>query len=291
MKTRSLKDVLLVILAVAVALALVFYINKPDRLLHVSFLDVGQGDAVLIQQGGIQILVDGGPSPQILTGELGRLIPFWDRTIELVVLTHPHADHLAGLVEVLRRYKVKQILEPSLFTLSDTEYNLALHNEWQNLIRQKNTRVIYAQTYQQFDIGQIVINILNPSLNSLEGTSSDIDNNSVVLTVKVEDISFLLTGDLMQPGEHDLVMQRLVENCTVLKVGHHGSNTSTCQELLSVVRPRVAIISSGADNVYGFPSDEVMQRLEACPSVDYIYRTDVNGTVEFISDGKNLWLQ
>jgi competence protein ComEC len=74
-------------------------------------------------------------------------------------------------------------------------------------------------------------------------------------------------------------------------VGHHGSDTSTCQEFLSVVRPRVAIISSGADNVYGFPSDEVIQRLEACPSVDYIYRTDVNGTVEFISDGKNLWLQ
>jgi len=137
MKTRSLKNVLSVILAVAVVLAIVFYINKPDRLLHVIFLDVGQGDAVLIQQGGIQILVDGGPSPQVLTGELGRLIPFWDRTIELVVLTHPHADHLAGLVEVLRRYKVEQILEPSLSTLSDTEYNLALHNEWQNLIRQK----------------------------------------------------------------------------------------------------------------------------------------------------------
>ena len=86
----------------------------PDDKLHISFLDVGEGDAILIQRGSQQVLVDGGPSPQELSVGLGDKMPFWDRTIELVILTHPHADHLTGLVEVLKRYKVEQVLYPDL---------------------------------------------------------------------------------------------------------------------------------------------------------------------------------
>ena len=101
-------------LLILAALTSAAAITMPDDELHVSFLDIGQGDAILIQQGSQQVLIDGGPSPQTLARELGDRMPFWDRTIELVVLTHPHDDHLSGLVEVLKRYRVEQVLYPDL---------------------------------------------------------------------------------------------------------------------------------------------------------------------------------
>jgi competence protein ComEC len=259
--------------------------TMPDGRLHVSFLDVGQGDAILLRQGTNQVLIDGGPSPQALMSELGREIPFWDRTIELVVLTHPHSDHLAGLVEVLNRYRVSEVIYPDLPYESDS------YTEWLRLIDDKGTKVTFACAGQVISLGEATLEVLNPQDTLLADTQSDIDNNSVVLRLERGQVSFLLTADIMQETELELVHDRADLHSTVLKVAHHGSDTSTSPEFLAVVDPQMAVISVGADNDYGHPSAEVVTRLAERVGAENIYRTDQDGTVEFITDGAKLWVE
>ena len=270
-------------LLVVAILASVTATTMPDDKLHVSFLDVGQGDAILIQQGSQQVLVDGGPSPQAITLGLGNKMPFWDRTIELVVLTHPSADHVAGLVEVLNRYKVKQVLYP------DLDFKSNIYEEWLRLLEEKDIECTIAQAGQQIDLGEgVVIRVLNPQTPLLIGTESDIDNNGVVLQLCMDKVSFLLTADIMWEAEFELITRRVDLTSTVLKVAHHGSGTSTSPEFLAVVNPQLAVISVGADNPFGHPSDEVMERLNEKLGSENIYCTDEQGTIEFITDGKRL---
>ncbi len=257
----------------------------PDDRLHVSFLDVGQGDAILIQKGNYQVLVDGGPSPQAITLELGQKMPFWDRTIELVVLTHPHSDHLSGLVEVLNDYRVEQVLYP------DVDYDSPVYDEWLGLIKERDIKSTTAQSGQQVDLDGVEIAVLNPPNPLLAGTESDVDNNSVVLYVSTGKIGFLLTGDLMWQGESELLGQRRVPKSTVLKVAHHGSNTSTTPGFLAAASPQLAVISVGADNDYGLPSSDITEELKTELGPENVYRTDEDGTIEFITDGESLWVK
>ncbi len=272
----------IVVVAILVSVAVVAI---PDDKLHISFLNVGQGDAILIQKGNQQVLVDGGPSPQAITLELGNRMPFWDRTIELVVLTHPQTDHITGLVEVLDKYQVEQVLYP------DLDYDAPIYDEWRRLIEEKDIKCTIACAGQQIDLGGVVIEVLNPQNPILLGTESDIDNNSVVLHVSMDEISFLLTADLMWQGEFELINQRAIPKCTVLKVGHHGSATSTTTEFLAVVNPQLAVVSVGKDNDFGHPHPDVMERLETKLGTENIYLTDEDGTIEFITDGERLWIK
>jgi len=260
--------------------------TMPDDDLHVSFLDVGEGDAILIQKGRQQVLVDGGPSPQAINLELGSEMPFWDRTIDLLILTHPHHDHLAGLTEVLQRFQVKQVL------YSDLDNESPLYDEWLKLINKKGIKHTMAQAGQQIDLGEgASIKVLNPQPILFTDTQSDIDNNSVVLRLSTGDVSFLLTADIMKEAEFELITNRADLRSTVLKVAHHGSDTSTCQEFLAVVEPQVAVISASADNRFGHPSPKVLDRLKAKIDVEKIFRTDQHGTIEFITDGERLWVE
>jgi competence protein ComEC len=133
--------------------------------------------------------------------------------------------------------------------------------------------------------------VVNPPSPLLSDTESDIDNNSVVLEVSLGKVSFLLTADIEQEAEFGLITHRAVHSSTVLKVAHHGSDTSTTAEFLATVNPRLAVITVGADNRFGHPSDEVMNRLEEKPGPESIYRTDEHGTIEFITDGDRLWVK
>jgi competence protein ComEC len=256
----------------------------PDNQLHVSFLDVGQGDAILIQTPNHQdILVDGGPSAQSISQQLSKHLPFWDRTIELVVLTHPHEDHLTGLLEVLQRYNVKQVL------YLDTDYNTPDAEEWLNLIQQKHIKSTLATAGQEIDLGtkDTTLEVVNPTPAS---TVPAMDNG-IVLKLSDEKISFLLTSDISADAEHDLITQRADVSCTVLKVAHHGSNDSSTAAFLAVADPKLAVISVGADNIFGHPGAETLQRLADVVGADNIYRTDKNGTVECITDGTKLWVR
>jgi len=258
----------------------------PDDNLHITFLDVGQGDAILIQQGNRQVLVDGGPGPQAISLALSQKMPFWDRTIDLVILTHPSADHVTGLVEVINRYKVKQVLYPALDFKSD------IYDEWLSVIKEKGIKCTIAQAGQQIDLGGgVVIRVVNPQIPLLTNTESDLDNNGVVLELSMGNISFLLTADIWQEAEFELINHRAVRQSTVLKVAHHGSDTSTTAEFLAVVNPRLAVISVGKDNPHGHPSEEVMDRLKKKLGSENIYRTDERGTIEFITDGERLWVK
>jgi len=283
MKHRAIRW-LVIFLLVAAGLVAAALLQRPDNLLHVAFLDVGQGDAVLFYRGSQQVLVDGGPGPQALELELGRLMPFWDRTIELVVLTHEHTDHITGLVDVLKDYQVGRVLLPAF------ESDLPVCQEWRRLIEEKAIPTTSACAGQLITLGGVTIYVLNPPQTPLTDTDSDIDNASIVLRVEMEKVSFLLCGDMGCEGENELIMQRLAARTTVLKVGHHGSASATSAAFLDVVMPDIAVISVGAGNDYGLPSQETIDRLENAVGAKNIYRTDERGTIEFTTDGGHLWV-
>ena len=264
--------------------------TMPDDNLHVSFLNVGEGDAILIQKGNQQVLVDGGPSPQAVTLGLGDKMPFWDRTIELMILTHPHSDHLDGLLEVLKRYRVEQVFYP------DLDYKSASYEEWLGLIKEKDIKYTTAWAGQEINLGDgVIIDVLNPKTPQLTGTKSDIDkdienNGSLVLRLSLNRVSFLLTADIEKAAESELIEKRADLASTVLKVAHHGSDTSTTPEFLAVANPKVAAISVG-ENSFGHPSAEVVERLEQRLGSENVFRTDEEGTIEFITDGQRLWVK
>jgi len=282
----SMKWLVLPLLVVAILVWSVA-LTTPDDKLHVSFLDVGQGDAILIQTpNGQNILIDGGPDPQKINLELSRKLPFWDRTIDLVVCTQPQADHITGLVEVLQRYKVKRVLEPGV------SYNSSISQEWCNLVEEKQIKRDTAQVGQEIDLGNAIkLEVLNPPASLWEGTSDDVDNNGVVLGLSWGKVSFLFTADIREEVEFELIGQRANLKSTVLKVAHHGSRTSTTSQFLAAVDPEVAVISVGEDNPFGHPSPEVSERLIDRLGEDNVYRTDEDGTIEFITDGAKLWVK
>ncbi len=258
----------------------------PDNRLHVVFLDVGQGDAALIRtHDGRNILIDGGPDPQRLMLALGEKLPFWDRKIDLVVCTQPQADHITGLLEVLRRYDVSHVLEPGV------PYDSSVYREWLRIIEDKDIKYSLARAGQTIDLGNGVgIEVLNPPAQFFQNTSCDVDNNGIVLKLTWNRVSFLFTADIREEAEFDLIMQRADLRSTVLKVSHHGSMTSTLQQFLAAVNPELAVISVGAENRFGHPSPAVVNRLTDWVGEDRVYRTDRHGTVHLITDGERLWV-
>jgi competence protein ComEC len=201
------------------------------------------------------------------------------------VLTHPHADHITGLVEVLGEYRVEQVLYAGL------DYDSPVYDEWLRLLDEQGIRGTIARAGQRMELDGVVIEVLNPQHPLLAGTDSDIDNNGVVLRVSLGEISFLLTADIMWPAELELISRRQVSEITVLKVAHHGSETSTTAGFLAVASPRLVVISVGADNDFGHPDPEIMARLAEELGPENIYRTDEQGTIEFITDGERLWVR
>ena len=257
-------------------------VTLPDDNLHVSFLDVGEGDSTLIRFKGQNILIDGGPGAQAVCLGLSQKLPFWDRSLDLVILTHPHLDHLSGLVEVLKRYRVKQVLSPGLSVDSPA------YREWSQIIRTRNIEHTLAQTGQQIILGDdAVLKVLNSPDITPVNEEAALENEGIVMRLNLGEVSFIFTGDIQQKAESDLINRRTDLSCTVLKVAHHGSSTSTSPAFLSIARPQFAVISAGAGNSFGHPSPEVLARLENTK----VYRTDTCGTIEFTTDGHNLWVK
>ena len=274
-----------------VALAVVVWLAAwptHSSQLQVSFLDVGQGDAILIETPSQrQILVDGGPSPEKLSQELGEKLPFWDKSLDLVVLSHPHSDHLGGLVGVLQRYRVEQVLEPEI------DQSSAVYQEWLRAVEEKDIKRTTAQEGQKIDLGDgIWLEVLNPKLEPLTGTDSPIHDNAVVLRLRWNKVSFLLTSDIGEDAEREILAQGLEVDSAVLKVAHHGSATSTSDLFLAAVSPQVAVISVGADNMYDLPNrEEVVPRLEQRLGEDMVLLTSERGTIEIDTDGQRLWVK
>ena len=243
--------------------------------------------AILIQApNGQNLLIDGGPDPNKLNLELSKKLPFWDRTIDLMICTQPQADHITGLVEVLQRYKVKQVID------SEIPYDSSIYREWLRLVEDKGIKHEIARAGQEIDLGSgIKMEVLNPPEGLFEGTSHDVDNNGIVLSLSWGKARFLFTADIREEAEFELIRQRVNLKSTVLKVAHHGSKTSTSPQFLAAVAPEAAVISVGADNPFGHPDPELVERLIDRLGEDNVYRTDEGGTIEFMTDGERLWVR
>ncbi len=255
--------------------------SQPDGRLHVTFFDVGQGDAIFIQTpSGRQILVDGGYYPSVLNDQLGRRLPFWDREIDLLVATHPDADHVAGLAGVLARYAVARLLTDGEGLGESAIYDAVLL-----AAEAQKTEIMAAQAGQVIAIDDgVQLEVLNPG-RELE--AGERNNNSVVLRLVYGDFSLLLTGDAEADAETRLMTGGLPVTAVVLKAGHHGSKSSSSPAFMSAVQPRIVIISAGADNKFGHPSPEVLARAQAVGAA--VLRTDELGSIEVTTDGETMW--
>lgn len=254
--------------------------SQKDGLLKIYFLDVGQGDAVFIEApNGNQVLIDGGPDGSVLSA-LGEVMPFYDRDIDVVVATHPHADHITGLIDVLERYEVASIME------AKDEYQSPVFERWKKTVRKENANEIEAIAGKTLNLGnEITLTVLTP-FKSYDGVIlKNPHEANVTALLEYGSLRVILTGDMEMPMERQLLIRGNDISADVLKVGHHGSKTSTTAEFLSAVGPEAAFIQVGEGNRYRHPSPEVVSRLENF-GVKY-YRTDLDGNIKLLSDGKN----
>jgi competence protein ComEC len=253
-------------------------VQSTSDKLAIDFFDVGQGDALLVAAAnGNQVLIDGGPSDAILA-KLGQAMPLGDREIELVILTHPDADHLSGLVETLKRYRVDEILETGIAD-SSAEYQA-----WNDLIKEKQVPVVFAQAGQTIGIADnLGIKILYP-FGKINGQNfgEKTNNTSIVGKIFYGRNSLLFTGDAEAAAENSLLYSGEDLRADILQVGHHGSKNSTAEEFLKAISPSQAVIQVGAKNSYGHPTAEVLDRLKS-QNVE-IFRTDKQGDIDFSCD-------
>ncbi len=233
----------------------VFEAAQPD-LFEVRFFDVGQGDSILIETPQHhQILIDGGPNRKSVIRKLSAAMPFWDRTIDMVVLTHPHQDHAAGLIEVLRRYRVDAIM------WTGVSYNSYTYDQLRERVeREQGIDVYRAREGMNVRAGKARIRVLYP-FDVVEYTEpNDANDTSVVLQASFGDTQVMLPGDITEKIEHRLVKQSTIQ-ADILKVPHQGSRTSSSERFLQAVSPAISVISVG-HNSYGHPHKEVMDRIQ-----------------------------
>lgn len=253
--------------------------TEREPVLTIAFLDVGQGDSIYIESpSGHQMLIDGGSDKRVIR-ELSRVMPFFDRSIDVVLNTHPDRDHIGGLPEVLRRYTVAQVIDPGVESDSGT------YGYYRQLIeRGQNTLYIEGRRGQIIDFEDgAYAEVLFPD-RDMNGVSND-NNASVVVRVVYASTSVMLTGDAPQSVEKYLVSLDSGElDSDILKAGHHGSRTSSGEVFVKAVSPTWAIISAGKDNPYNHPHKEVVD-LFASSSIEMLGTYDL-GTIIFESDGK-----
>ncbi len=272
----------------------------PSSSVDLLLCDVGQGDAILITSGFTQILVDGGQNDAVLEC-IGEHIPYWDRHIELVIATHADADHIGGLVSVLKNYHVREIWDNGQFSAKDT----AVAADFAALVASQvsvGSRSIAATSGDGFAAAdkKIIAQVLAPSRGGQSVTEStigdsettlsdktmekaegigDTNNGSIVLLLELSKVLVLLTGDIELEGELALLSSGLIPDVHILKVAHHGAKTSSSHDFLEKSRPEIALIGVGEKNKFGHPAPEVIDRLKQLNAV--IVRTDQDGTVKF----------
>ena len=282
-----MKSKILLFIMVLVSLGVWVVDQIPDGRLHVVFCDVGQGDAELIVKGRVQVLIDGGPKAEKLLDCLGSHMPFWDRRIELVVNTHPQKDHIAGLVAVAERYEIGKLLIDDVADLQLKEYL-----ELKKLIREKEIEIYQPQMGDRLRLSGLELAVLWPKKKVLGASTSqvaDLNQWSIVLRLEYGEFEALFTGDIGLAEELALMGEGVITGMEVLKVAHHGSKYSSSADFVARLRPKLAVFEVGANNSYGHPNGDIVSRFEAVGAK--VKRTDVDGTVEVISDGQRWWIK
>jgi len=261
--------------------------DLSEGVLKVVFFDIGQGDSIYIETSqGHQILIDGGPSGKKILEKLSGEIPFWDKSLDLVILTHPDADHLSGLNYVLKRYKVENILWNGVKKDTETFNNFQKNLEKER--KEEKANIIITQRGQRIKAGKTEIFVLYPFQNlEDEFFKENTNDTSVVVKLSFYENNFLFTGDISEKVEKELIIgdSYLSLNSQVLKVAHHGSKSSTSRDFLKTVKPEIAVISCGINNPYGHPSQNALSNLQEFGI--NILRTDQKGDIKIVSNGKN----
>lgn len=278
MKIRRIICILTI--AISSTLVSVYILQRNDGLLKVYFLDVGQGDAIYVRTpNGHDMLIDGGPS-RIVIQRLAEVMPWYDRSIDVVVETHPDSDHIGGLPQVLLRYHVGLFLEPGINSKN------AIDDELKRLRTEKNIPDTLARRGMIINFGDgSHFDILYPDkdVSNLKNTN----DASIVGQMKYGSTTIMLTGDSPRKIENYLVkIDGLLLKSDVLKAGHHGSHTSSGENYVKIVSPQYVVISDGKNNRYGHPHADVLEIFEKLGIK--IMRTDKEGMIKFVSDGKSI---
>ncbi len=270
MELRNKKALILLLsLLVVMGGLLLWHISLVEKKTEIIFLNIGQGDAILISQGRNQILIDGGRTSKELLARLGRHLPFWDRTIEVVIATHPDADHIGGLAGLMKAYRVERVLSTGAESDTDTS----------RLFRQSLLLTTHKEALPTFRGMKVTLPFggelgVEYPLTPLPKEAADTNEGSIVARFTYGETSFLFTGDL--PREETVLPEEAP--VTILKVAHHGSKYSTSDTFLDRIHPKEAVISVGK-NTYGHPSPNVLGRLEKKGIVTH--RTDEEGDVSY----------
>lgn len=271
---KLIYSILLALFLCAIILFLALSLNARKNGLQIVFLNVGQGDAILISQGSTQTLIDGGKDGKLILEKLARYVPFWDRTIENVILTHPDQDHLGGLIEVAKTYQIKTVLETA--DRNDSQAD----KYWEQLISEKNIEKIDAKKGVTLKFPQGgEMKVLYPIESINDQSKEDTNSTSVITKLEYGSNKFLFTGDFPTAVDKTLFESGQNLAADVLKISHHGSKYATSEEFLEKTNPKVAIISVGKNNSYGHPSVEVLQRLRT-HGIE-ILRTDEMGDIVY----------
>ncbi len=277
---RPLPKIAVLAALASLVLATSFVRGQPDGRLHVTFLDVGEGEAILIETPtGRRILVDGGPDPSVLKSHLGRRFPIWDRSLDLIIASHPDFVHVNGLPAVLENYRVGALITSGEGDGPDA------WEEMLDMAEEAGIPTVTAVRGQSIKIGDgVVLDVLHPTGRPAAGH----DNNSIVLHLRYGDVSFLLTGDIRAEAEETLIESGAPLQSTVLKAADGGDRAGTSPPFLDAVNPWVVVFFAGSTNLDRHPHPRVLERvLERGYAIG---RTDELGSIHFASDGRQLWV-
>lgn len=254
---------------------------QQEKNFHVVFFDIGQGDATLLQTPlGKNILIDGGPDKTLLY-KLGRYLPWWKKDIDMIIISHPHADHIIGIIEAIKRFKVHAVL------MTDAEINTPEFAELKNIFKKNKVTIDILQSRRSLDIEDNVhFEFLHPEKSAKNVSEKDINNTSILLRVSYKKSSILFTGDLEERGQKENLNESI--DSDILKVPHQGSKDSLDEEFIKKVSPFYSIIFVGKNN-YGHPSQRVVEAHQGQGSKVLI--TQKIGDMHFVSDGTKFFLK
>jgi competence protein ComEC len=272
--TKPWKYLIGIILLVLILVWLAVF-SLPDGKFHLIACNVGEGDSTLLVKGNTQILIDGGPNDKVLSC-LSRYMPFWDREIELVILTHPQEDHMLGLTSVFKRFAVDNFME------NGSSGSSQVYRVLESQVGGSHSKVLIPTKGQTIRSGQIYLDILNAEKNE-----KDANKMSLVIKITFGNFTALVTGDVDSKTLEGILREENIKKIAYLRVPHHGSKNGLSHEVIKILEPKLAVISVGK-NSYGHPSQETLDMLKE--NTIKTIRTDEGGDVEAVSDGKRWWV-
>jgi len=269
------------ILLIAAILIWIAAFQEKDENLKVVFCDIGQGDAAFIRfPNQDELLIDGGPDNSVLDC-VGRNMPFYDRKIRSIMITHPDADHITGILEVLRRYEIEEVY------LTGVNHKNLVYDKILSEIKKQNIKTINPRAGNVYKYGEVKLKILYPTENYQNQEVTNTNNTSIVAKLSSGSIDYLFTGDITESKSKEILAQNSsLLPSEILKVPHHGSKDFS-KEFIEKVNPEISVISVGKKNRYGHPSKEILEILRKIRSKTY--RTDEIGEVVIESNGKDYW--